>query len=212
MENPVIIFGAGRLGAVALDVFNSNEVMVYCFLDENPELHNSEINYVAVMGSPDDHGFLKLIGQKCEAFVAEETLSQRKARIEFLQNRRRIVPVNAIHRLALLGAPLELGHGNLIAAGAVVSTFCRLGNYNIIHAGAVLDHHAQIEDYVEIGAGARVGQGAYIQAEAYIGTGATIAPNVHIGRGAQVAAGSVVLRNVAEGKMVFGNPAQEVSA
>ncbi|NIK72969.1 sugar O-acyltransferase (sialic acid O-acetyltransferase NeuD family) [Thermonema lapsum] len=212
MENPVIIFGAGNLGALALDIFNSNDIVVYCFLDEDKSLHNTEINYVAVMGHPDDHGFLKLIGAKCEAFVAEDDLAKRKARIQMLRERRKVVPVNAIHRLAVLSSPLELGYGNLVAAGAILNTFAKMGSYNIVHAGAVIDHHAHLHDHVEVGAGAVVGHHAEIASGVYVGAGATIAPKVKIGEGAQIAPGSVVLRDVKEGAMVFGNPAQEVKA
>jgi len=31
MENPVMILGAGGLGAVALDIFKTNNVVVYAF-------------------------------------------------------------------------------------------------------------------------------------------------------------------------------------
>ena len=70
MENPVIIFGAGYLGRMAKEIFESNEVVVYGFLDDNKKLHSTEVDTAVVMGSTDDDGFLKLIGRKCEAFVA----------------------------------------------------------------------------------------------------------------------------------------------
>ena len=48
MINPVIIFGAGPLGKMALDIFKSNDVIVYGFLDDNKELHQTEIGEVPV--------------------------------------------------------------------------------------------------------------------------------------------------------------------
>ena len=70
MENPVIIFGANYLGRAAKEIFESNKVVVYGFLDDDKRLHKTEIDDVVILGSTDDDGFLKLIGKKCEAFVA----------------------------------------------------------------------------------------------------------------------------------------------
>ena len=72
MENPVIILSGGGLGAVALDVFKKNGVIVYGILDDDTKLHGTEIEDVPILGSTDDDGFLKLIGKKCEAFVATD--------------------------------------------------------------------------------------------------------------------------------------------
>jgi len=41
MKNPVVIFGAGTLGRLALDIFSSNDVLVYGFLDDNKKKHNT---------------------------------------------------------------------------------------------------------------------------------------------------------------------------
>ncbi len=33
MKNPVLIFGGGVLGKLAIDIFNQNEVLIYGILD-----------------------------------------------------------------------------------------------------------------------------------------------------------------------------------
>ena len=66
MQNPVIIVGAQQLGKIALDVFMSNNVVVYCFLEDKKDLQHQEINNISVMSSTDDPEFLKLLGKKCE--------------------------------------------------------------------------------------------------------------------------------------------------
>ena len=59
MINPVVIFGAKGLGKTALDIFKSNDVVVYCFLDDDVSLHGTEIEEVSVLGATDDDGYLK---------------------------------------------------------------------------------------------------------------------------------------------------------
>ena len=70
MDKPVIILGAKGIAHPALEIFNSNQVIVYGLLDEDSSLHGTEINNVPVLGGTEDEGFLKLIGKKTEAFVA----------------------------------------------------------------------------------------------------------------------------------------------
>ena len=96
MENPVIIFGANYLGRSAKEIFESNEVEVYGFLDDDQKLHNTEMDDVTVLGSTDNDGFLNLIGKKCEAFVAVDDNRLRKSLVKFIQEVRHKQPVNAI--------------------------------------------------------------------------------------------------------------------
>lgn len=210
MENPVLIFGAGNLGKIVLDIFNRNNVVVYGFLDDNKELHNKEIGDIIVLGDTDDDGFLKLIGQKTEAFVALENNKERKKVIEMLINRRKTMPINAVHNTAVVSADAFIGHGNLVAARAIVNPYASVGNHCIIHASAVIDINANVADYVQIGAGAIINSEAIIEEGAFIGSGAVIISGVTIGKNARVGAGSVVIENVADGTTVFGNPAKKV--
>ncbi|MGB3618236.1 MAG: acetyltransferase, partial [Catalinimonas sp.] len=122
MENPVLIFGATTLGRTALDIFAGNGVAVYGFLDDDPATHGVEIGEVSVLGSTDDDGFLKLIGRKCEAFVAVEDVALRRGLVKMLHDRRHVMPVNAVHPSALLSPGASLGHGTLVGVGAIVNT------------------------------------------------------------------------------------------
>lgn len=210
MEKPVMILGASGLGKVALDIFNSAQVVVYCFLDDDEKLHQTEIHDISVLGRTDDDGFLKYIGQRCEAFVAVEDRQDRARIVEALLERRKVMPVNAIHQTAFISPQAHIGHGNLIGAGVIVNTQAKVPNHCILHTRALIEYDVQLGDFVQIGAGAIVGAGAIIEANALIGSGAVIAPGVRIGKNAQVAPGSLVLREVPNHKTVFGHPAKEL--
>ncbi len=210
MENPVIIIGANGLGAVALDIFKRNNVVVYAFLDDDAKLHNTEIDDVVVMGSPDDEGYTKLIGKKCEAFVAIDEAKVRKNIVEMLHDVRKVQPVNAIHDQAVISSNSAIGHGNLVSAGVIINPRANVGSHNIIHSKVLIDYDAKIGDYVQIGAGSVIGAGAEIEDNAFIGTGVTIVGGVKIGKSARIGAGSVVIENVKARETVFGNPAKKV--
>jgi len=210
MNNPVIILGATGLGPVALDIFASNGVVVYGFLEDNEKLHKTEIGEVPVLGSTDDEGFLKLIGKKCEAFVAVDDNKYRKSLVEMLNEVRHVMPVNAVHARAVISEKAAIGHGNLISAGAILNTNAQVGNHTIIHANALIDYNAQVDDFAQIGAGSVIGAGAKIEEGAFIGSGAIVVAGITVGKNARVGAGSVVIETVPARATVFGNPAKSV--
>ena len=210
MEKPVIIFGAKGIAKAALEIFESNNVVVYGFLEEDKELHNTEINSIPVLGSPDDHGFLKLIGQKCEAFVATDENSIRQDNVDFLMNTRMVMPVNAIHQMAYIPDSASIGHGNFLAAGVGLGTGAKVGQHCILNMGSLIDYEVELDDFVQVGAGSVINAGTKIGKSVFIGSGCTIVGGVTIGAGARIGAGSVVISDVSEGETVFGNPAKVV--
>ena len=206
----MLIFGAGSLGLTALDLFQRNNVVVYGLLDDDKNLHGTEFGDVSVLGETDDDGFLKLIGQKCEAFVAIADGRVRRRLVKMLNERRKVQPVNAIHDTAVVSTLATLGHGNLIAARVVVNPYAEVGQHCIVQAGAVIESRAKLGDYVHVGTGCVINSSAVIEESAFIGTGATIIAGLTIGKNARVGAGSVVVENVEAGATVFGNPAKKI--
>ncbi|HEU5148184.1 MAG TPA: acetyltransferase [Chryseosolibacter sp.] len=212
MENPVIIFGANYLGRAAKEIFDQNGNVVYGFLDDNKTLHSTEIDTVTVLGSTDDDGFLKLIGKKCEAFVAVDDNKLRKNLVKMLHEVRKMQPVNAIHPKANLANSTSIGHGNFMDSGAQTGAGSTIGSHCLIHANVVIGAEATIGDFVQIGASSTINSGVVIEDEAFIGSGVIIVSGVTIGKGARVGAGSVVIAPVKAGETVFGNPAAAIKA
>jgi sugar O-acyltransferase (sialic acid O-acetyltransferase NeuD family) len=211
MENPVMILGASSIGAMALDIFKKNEVVVFGMLDDNPALHNTEIDDIAILGATDDEGYTKLIGKKCEAFVATDDSKLKKHLVAMLTDRRHTMPVNAIHPSAQIGTAASMGHGNLVAANTHIGPQVQLGSHCNILPGAVIDVGATLADYVQIGINASIGAGVQVAEGAFVGQGACVVPGIQIGKNARVGAGSVVVENVAANSTVFGNPAKKIS-
>lgn len=210
MENPVIIFGANYLGRAAKEIFESNKVVVYGFLDDNKTLHQTEIDDVVVLGSTDDDGFLKLIGKKCEAFVAEDDNKLRKGIVKMIQEVRHMQPVNAIHQQSYISGKAVLGHGNFIDQGVTIAIGAKIGSHCLFQSRAMIGIEASVGDFVQIGSGSLINSGAVIEDEVFIGSGVTVVSGITIGKGARVGAGSVVIAPVKPGETVFGNPAQKV--
>ncbi|MFP4290405.1 MAG: NeuD/PglB/VioB family sugar acetyltransferase [Cyclobacteriaceae bacterium] len=210
MDNPVIIFGAGGLGKAALEIFQSNDVIVYCFLDDDQSLHGQEIGGISILGSTDDHGYTKLIGKKCDSFVAIDDRSLREGVFKMLNERRKVMPINAIHPRAIVSGNAYISYGLFADAGAVVGSFARIGVGCILHSNAVIQYEATLGQQVQVGAGSVISAGAVVEDDVFIGAGVTIAGPVKIGKGARIGAGSVIIDHVKAGATMFGNPAKAV--
>ena len=134
-----MIFGAGGIGMAAYEIFRSHDLMIYGFLDDRDELHGNEIDEVIVFGNTDDDGYLKYVGQKCEAFVASDDNGERKSIVKMLKDRRKVMPINAIHKNASLSGSTDISHGNFIDDGSVLGAKSVIGNHNLIHAGVIIE-------------------------------------------------------------------------
>lgn len=210
MENPVIILGAQTVGIAALDAFLSNDVVVYCLLDDDQKLQGTELLDVPVMGNTDDGELLKLLGKKCEVFVATDDTASRRSLTQMLRTEYEAVPVNAIHQRASVSIHATLGHGNYVGPNAVVAATATLGDSCLIGANVVVEARATVGDYSQLGSGVLLGADVKVGELAFIGAGAVVVAGVKIGDKARVGAGSVVVADVPNGQTVFGNPAVKV--
>lgn len=208
--NPILIFGAGPLGKLALDIAQSNALVVYGFLDDTKELIGKEIGEIPVLGHTEDDGFLKLIGQKCDALVAAESTKERSYLSDMLVSRRHVKPVNAIHAQASLSPYASLGYGNVAAAGCRISAFSSIGDGCVLYPNSILETGVLLSDHVMVGSGSVIGAEAEISEGAFIGPGVTILGGIKIGKNASIGAGSVVLADVPAGAKMFGYPAQKI--
>ena len=212
MENSVIIFGASYIGRLAKEVFESNGVVVYGFLDDDKKLHKTEIGDVQVLGATDDPGFLKLIGKKCSAFVATDDNKLRKGLTAMLQEARHVQTMNAVHKQADIFKLASIGYGNFIDAGTTIVSGATVGSHCLLQARAYIGMDAVVGDFVQVGVGSTINAGVKIENEVFIGSGVTIVSGVTIGKGARIGAGSVVIGSIKAGETVFGNPAQAVKS
>jgi sugar O-acyltransferase (sialic acid O-acetyltransferase NeuD family) len=211
MENPIIIFGANYLGRQAKEIFERNGNVVYGFLDDNKKLHNTEIDNVMVLGTTDDETFLKLIGKKCEAFVALDENKVRRNLVTLLREEYKVQPVNLIPQSAIIPTSTDMGHGNFIDQGVKFGPGSSIGNHCIIQTNAIVGTETKLGDFVQIGAGSIINPGTEVEDEVFIGSGVTIVGGITIGKGARIGAGSVVVSPVKAGETVFGNPAQKIN-
>ena len=210
MDKAVIILGVNSIGKTALDIFESHEIVVYGFLDENKDLHQKEINNIPVLGGLDDKTYLKLIGKECEAFIATDDKSLRENLVGVLQKKQKRLPLNAVHKTAHISKYARIEQGNFIDGQVFINANAEIGYHCNIHAKVLIDSDTKVGDFVQIGANSTINANCEIGEGAFIGSGVTIISGIKIGKNARIGAGSVVVADVEDKQTVWGNPAKAI--
>jgi len=206
----VIGIGAGGHARVVIEILRlMGGYDLAGLLDPRPELHNTQVLGVPVLG--DDSLLPGLYAQGVHhAFIGlggtGDTRPRR--RLYELAREQGFEIVAALHPQAVLSPSAQIGHGPTVMAGAVINAAACLGENVIVNSGAIVEHDCVIGNHVHIASGARLASTVHVGDGAHIGLGACIRQCVRIGAGALIGAGAVVVKDVPDDAVVVGVPAQ----
>ena len=103
---------------------------------------------------------------------------------------------------------VELGRGNAIAAGCVLTCDIVLGDFNLLNLNTTMGHDVFIGNYNVMNPGTNVSGGVKIGHRILLGTGSQILENRVVGDDTIVGAGAVVTKDFPPGETVVGVPAK----
>lgn len=133
------------------------------------------------------------------------------ARSQFIARIERISPampfVTAVHPSAQIGRDVNIGHGTVIMAGAVVNSGSEIGPFSIVNTKASLDHDGRMGAFTSLAPGVTVGGNVEIGDFSAICLGASVIQRVRIGSHSVIGAGALVIEDVPDRVVAFGVPA-----
>lgn len=203
----LILFGGGGHGRVVAAMARALGLRIAMLIDPDGATrvwHDGEIciDEEAVLASSDGSvGFLNGLG-------ANPWTEPRRKLFDRIVDR--LLPTTLVHPSAIIDADVYLGRGVQVMAGAIVQPGAQLGDNCVINTGSRLDHDCRIGAHAFISPGATLCGDVKIGENAFIGAASVIAPGLEIGRAAIVGAGAAVIRSIPEGRIVAGNPAQNI--
>ena len=73
MKEGVIVIGVNGLTKVALAILQKNNFIIYGILDNDKELHNTQLADIPILGSIEDEQYISLMGSACDVFTTLTT-------------------------------------------------------------------------------------------------------------------------------------------
>ncbi len=208
MKN-LIIIGAGGVGRETAWIVEQINIKkktynILGFIDDNSTIWNTYINGYKVLGGID---YLIKSKTEVEVVIAIANYNVKKDIVRKLKNKR-ISYTNIIHPSLNIHNSVQIGEGNIIYEGAIISPNVSIGNHIIISPKSGIGHDSVIKDYVSILWNVSISGYDLIEEGVLLGSGSTIIQNKRIGYGVTVGAGAVVIRDIEDNKTVVGIPAK----
>lgn len=204
MTAGLLLVGASGL---AREVIAAGITGVVGILDDDIELHGSEIAGVPVVGgtalaASRDEDLLLCIGPS----GVRSEVARRLARAGVADDRYAIF----VARSARIGTTSEIGAGSIVLDGVVVTADARLGRHVVVMPNCTITHNNELKEFATLAAGVALGGSVRVGKRAYIGMNASVRQGVKIEREATIGMGAVVLHDVPEGEIWAGVPARRL--
>lgn len=115
---------------------------------------------------------------------------------------------NIVDPNALSSLRVDLGVGNIICAGNIITTGVSFGSFAIVNLACTIGHDASIGDYVTLYPGVNLSGGTVLGRCVELGTGSSVIQQVRIGDESVIGAGAVVVRDIPARCTAVGCPAR----
>lgn len=205
----IVIIGAGgfgrEVGWLIEDINNKNiEWNIVGFIDDNPNIQETEINGYRVIG---DVEWLK----KQELYVVNaigDPIIKKKVmdRIDGSKNKYPVL----IHPSVICSNRVNFGEGSIICAGSIITVNIEIGKHVIVNLDCTIGHDAKIGDYSTVLPSVNISGFVKIEKCVSIGTGSAIIQGINIGNNTVIGAGSIVVKDLPPNCTAVGSPAKPI--
>lgn len=200
--------GFGREVAWLVEEINSSKesLELLGIIDEDYSKHGLIQNDCKVLG---DFNYVSTISEQLYAVcaVGNPRVKQRLVRKAETAG---LKFVNLIHPGAKISRYVDIGVGNIICAGSLISTNVTLKNHVCVNPSSNVGHDCVIESYSTILWSVNISGNCNIETGCEIGTNATIIQGVTVGSWSVIGAGSVVVKDIPSNCTVVGVPGKPI--
>lgn len=202
MTDGLLLVGASGL---AREVLAAGITGVVGVLDDNVDLHGTDVGGVPVLGTIDDAAHREEQLLVCVGPSRGRRSVVRRLRELGVSDDRFAM---FVARSARIGSTSDIGRGSILLDSVVVTADARIGEHVVVMPNCTITHDNILEDFVTLAAGVALGGSVRVRRAAYIGMNASVRQGVEVGKKSTIGMGSVVLRNVPEEQTWAGVPAR----
>lgn len=137
------------------------------------------------------------------------SVTRRKILEQILDNTKLEFP-NLIDPSVQMSKRIDMGRGNIICAGNILTVDITMGDFNIVNLDCTVGHDVVFDSYITVYPSVNISGCVEIGEKVELGTGSQIIQGIHIVEDTIVGAGTVVVRNLAEAGTYVGVPAKKL--
>lgn len=197
MLQNIVIIGAGGFGREVqwlIERINKqkNIYNLIGYIDDGI-VAGTEVNGYKVLGGID---YLLNMKEDIAAVCAIGAAKTRKKVIERLLCKENIVFPNLIDSSVEMSQYVEMGQGNIICAGCILTVNIKLEDFNIINLSCTIGHDVDIRSFVTVYPGVNISGCVCVGNATELGTGSKIIQGKTISENVIVGAGAVVVKDI----------------
>lgn len=128
------------------------------------------------------------------------------------QTNNRLQFPNLIDPSVIYSQDMQMGIGNIICAGSILTVNIKMSNFNIINLDCTIGHDSIIESYITLNPSVNISGNVKIESFVNIGTGAHIIQGKNIMSKTVIGAGAVVINHLPIGCTAVGVPAKIIKS
>jgi sugar O-acyltransferase (sialic acid O-acetyltransferase NeuD family) len=208
MTRLVIVGAGGFARETAQAVADTGGFELLGHLDDNTDLHGTDVDGVPVLGGCDL--VRELPGARVVVCVGNPRDYAARARLVRRLGLSEERYATVVHPSAVVSASSRIGPGSVLLAHCVLTAAVRVGAHVAVMPHVVLTHDDVVEDYATLTSGVRLGGGVRLERGAYVGSGALVREGTTVGAWSQIGMGSAVLDDVPPGEVWVGSPARRL--
>lgn len=209
--NDIVIYGSGGFAReIAHLIEDINKVNkdwnVLGFLDDNADNHGNKLNELLVLG---DKSWLEGI-EEVSIVLGIGSPKSKKAIIKNLSEYSHVKYPNLIHPSVTFSRFNDLGKGNVICEGNILTTNIKLHDFVTINLNCTIGHDTELGSYSTLLPNSSVSGNVFFEECVDFGTNSTIIQGIRICEGTIVGAGAVVVKDLPPKCTAVGMPAKPI--
>lgn len=207
----IVIIGAGGFGREVqwlIERINAKEIIwqLKGYIDDGIEA-GTKINGYPVLGGID---YLLEMEEEISVVCAIGSAQIRKKVIEKISNKNNIEFPNLIDPNVQMSNYIELGRGNVICAGSILTVNISVGDFTIVNLDCTVGHDVILNSFVTVYPSVNISGCVKIGECTEIGTGTKIIQGKTIGNKVILGAGAVVVKDIEIPGTYVGVPVKAV--
>ncbi len=209
MEN-IAIYGAGGFGREVACLINAiNKVKptwnMIGFYDDTKEI-GDQLSYGPILGGMNE---LNAREDSISVVIAVGSPAGLRAIYSKITNPLVKFP-NIVHPSVDFfdESSLQIGQGNVICAGSIISCDVKLGNFNVINISFFIGHDSILGDFNAIMPAVKISGNVKVGNSNYFGVASVVIHQTEVGSETTIGAGCVIIRKTKDSSTYFGNPSK----